>query len=206
MGKSIKLKLIVLGDQYSGKSSILNRYKNNVFMDYSVSTIGVDFVTKTIVKNDNEYILNIWDTSGQEKFNSIITSYYRNILVALVVFDLSNNESFLNVKKWLDNINCYCNSDIIVKLIGNKSDKNVEVCRDAITDLCFDYKIKYIEVSAKENINITEIFSSVIDEVHEKLSTCVLIPNKDYRISITNTIKFDYKKIRKSEPKCCIIL
>jgi len=206
MGKSIKLKLIVLGDQYSGKSSILNRYKNNVFMDYSVSTIGVDFVTKTIVKNDNEYILNIWDTSGQEKFNSIITSYYRNILVALVVFDLSNNESFLNVKKWLDNINCYCNSDIIVKLIGNKSDKNVEVCREAITDLCFDYKIKYIEVSAKENINITEIFSSVIDEVHEKLSTCVLIPNKDYGISITNTIKFDYKKIRKSEPKCCIIL
>ena len=98
MGKSIKLKLIVLGDQFSGKSSILNRYKNDEFIDYSVSTIGVDFVTKTINKDDNKYILNMWDTSGQEKFNSIITSYYRNIIVALLVFDLSNTESFLNLK------------------------------------------------------------------------------------------------------------
>ena len=206
MGKSIKLKLIVLGDQFSGKSSILNRYKNNVFMDYSVSTIGVDFVTKTLIKDDNEYILNIWDTSGQEKFNSIITSYYRNIVVALVVFDLSNNESFLNIKKWLNNIECYCNNNIIIKLIGNKCDKKVEICSDAITELCFDYKIKYIEVSAKENINITEIFSSVIDEVHEKLKTCVLVPNKDNGITISDTFNFEYKKNRKPEPKCCIIL
>lgn len=206
MGKSIKLKLIVLGDQFSGKSSILNRYKNNVFMDYSVSTIGVDFVTKTIINDGNEYSLNMWDTSGQEKFNSIITSYYRNIVVALVVFDLSNNESFLNVKKWLDNINCYCNSDIIVKLIGNKCDKKVEVFREAIIDLCFDYKIKYIEVSAKENININEIFTSVIDEVHEKLNTCVLVPNKNNGITITDTFNFEYKKNNKQEPKCCIIL
>ena len=78
MGKSIKLKFIVLGDQFSGKSSILNRYKNDNFMDYSTSTIGVDFVSKTIIKDDNKYTMNIWDTSGQEKFNSIILSYYRN--------------------------------------------------------------------------------------------------------------------------------
>ena len=65
MVKSIKLKLIVLGDQFSGKSSILNRYKNNVFMDYSISTIGVDFITKTIIKDDTEYILNIWDTTNK---------------------------------------------------------------------------------------------------------------------------------------------
>jgi small GTP-binding protein len=206
MGKSIKLKLIVLGDQFSGKSSILNRYKNNVFMDYSVSTIGVDFVTKTTSKDGNEYCLNMWDTSGQEKFNSIITSYYRNIAVALVVFDLSNNESFLNVKKWLNNIEWYCNSDIIVKLIGNKCDKNVEVCREEIIDLCFDYKIKYIEVSAKENIGITDIFSSVIDTVHEKINKCTLVPNNENGITITDTFNFEYKKSHKSEPKCCIIL
>ena len=208
MGKSIKLKLIVLGDQFSGKSSILNRYKNNLFMDYSVSTIGVDFVTKTIIKDDTEYILNMWDTSGQEKFNSIITSYYRNIVVALLVFDLSNNESFLNLKKWLNNIEWYCNRNIIVKLIGNKCDKKVEVCREAIMDLCFYYKIKYIEVSAKDNININELFSSVIDEVHEKLNTGSLVPNKDNGITITDTFNFEYKKFPKPnyDYKCCIIL
>lgn len=206
MGKSIKLKLIVLGDQFSGKSSILNRYKNNVFMDYSVSTIGVDFVTKTIIKDDNEYIFNMWDTSGQEKFNSIITSYYRNILVALVVFDLSNTKSFLNIRKWLDNINCYCNNNIIIKLIGNKCDKNIEVCREEITELCVEHKIKYIEVSAKGNINITKIFSSVIDEVQEKIKTGVLVPNKDNGITITDIFNYEYKKNHKLEPKCCIIL
>jgi small GTP-binding protein len=206
MGKSIKLKLIVLGDQFSGKSSILNRYKNDVFIDYSVSTIGVDFVTKTIIKDDNEYILHIWDTSGQEKFNSIITSYYRNIVVALLVFDLSNHESFLNLKKWIDNIECYCNSNIIIKLIGNKCDKKVEVSHETILELCFDYKIKYIEVSAKENIGITEIFSSVIDTVHEKLTKCTLVPNNENGITITDTFNFDYKQTPKPEPKCCIIL
>ena len=127
-------------------------------------------------------------------------------VVALIEFDLSNKESFLNVKKWLDNINCYCNSDIIVKLIGNKCDKKLEVCREAIIDLCFDYKIKYIEVSAKENINITEIFTSVIDEVHEKLNKCTLVPNKGNGITITDIFNFDYKKNDKLEPKCCIIL
>jgi small GTP-binding protein len=206
MGKSIKLKFIVLGDQFSGKSSILNRYKNDNFMDYSTSTIGVDFVSNTIIKDDNKYTMNIWDTSGQEKFNSIITSYYRNIIVALLVFDLSNNESFLNLKKWLNNIDCYCNNNIIVKLIGNKCDKKIEVCREAIIDLCFEYKIKYIEVSAKDNINIDEIFNKVIDEIHEKLNNCTLVPNKDNGISMIDTFNMDYTQQYKSEPKCCIIL
>ena len=139
MRKKIKLKLIILGDEFSGKSSILHAYKNKSFMPNSSSTIGVDFITETIIYNNNEYILHIWDTSGQEKFNSIITTYYRNIIVALLVFDLSNNESFLNLTKWLDNIKCYCNSNVIVKLIGNKCDKKIEVCHEAINDLCVDY-------------------------------------------------------------------
>jgi len=206
MGKNIKLKFIVLGDQFSGKSSILNRYKNGEFIDYSVSTIGVDFVSKTIIKDNNNYTMNIWDTSGQEKFNSIITSYYRNIIVALLVFDLSNNESFLNLKKWLNNIDCYCNNNIIVKLIGNKCDKKIEVCREAIGDLCFEYKIKYIEVSAKDNINIDYIFNAVIDEVHDNLNNCILVPNKNNGITITDTFNMDYIQQSKHEPKCCIIL
>ena len=206
MGQKIKLKLIVLGDEFSGKSSILHRYKNKDFILNNSSTIGVDFVTSTINHNNNEYTLHIWDTSGQEKFNSIITSYYRNIIVALLVFDLSNNESFLNLSKWLDNIKCYCNSNVIVKLIGNKCDKKIEVSRDAINDLCFDYNIKYIEVSAKDNINIDYIFNAVIDEVHDNLNNCILVPNKDNGISMIDTFNMDHTPISKSEPKCCIIL
>ena len=81
MGKYTKVKLILLGDTYTGKSSILSMYKNNYFNENISATIGVDFVKSTIKQNDNEYSLYIWDTSGQEKFNSIILSYYRNISV-----------------------------------------------------------------------------------------------------------------------------
>ena len=204
MGKNIKLKFIVLGDQFSGKSSILNRYKNGDFIDNITSTIGVDFISKTITKDDNNYTMNIWDTSGQEKFNSIITSYYRNIIVALLVFDVSNNESFLNLTKWLNNIKCYCNSNVIVKLIGNKCDKKKEVSGESINDLCIEYNIKYIEVSAKDNINVDYIFKTVIDEVHDNLNNCILVPNNG--ISITDTFNMDYTQPYKNEPKCCIIL
>ena len=208
MGKSFKLKIITLGDQYSGKTSILNRYKTNTFLTYSTSTIGVDFFTSNINKNDTNYTLNIWDTSGQEKFNSIITSYYRNIVVAILVFDVSNIKSFNNLKKWLNNIDCYCNDDVIIKLVGNKCDKKIEVDERDINLLCRDYNIDYLEVSAKDNINIELLFNNIIDDVDNKLINCVLVPNNNNGISIIDKFKIeDIKKIKKvKEPKCCIIL
>ena len=207
MGKSIKLKLITLGDQYCGKSSILNRYKTNEFLTNITSTIGVDFFTSIIHKNDTKYILNIWDTSGQEKFNSIITSYYRNIVVAILVFDVSNIKSFNNIKKWLNNIKCYCNDDVIIKLVGNKCDKTIEVDIQDINLLCLDYNIDYLEVSAKDNINIDLLFNNIIDDVDDKLVNCVLVPNNNNGISIIDKFKIEDIKIKKvKEPKCCTIL
>lgn len=210
MGQKIKLKLIVLGDEFSGKSSILHRYKNNEFILNKSSTIGVDFVTSTIIHNNNEYTLHIWDTSGQEKFNSIITSYYRNIAVAIIVFDLSNVQSFNNIKKWFNNIDYYCNKDVLIKLVGNKCDETKNVKQRDINLLCRDYNIDYFEVSAKNNINIDALFKNIVLDIDTKLLHCDLVPSNKNGIMIVDNFKLqsnDIKNIKTSkQSKCCIIL
>ena len=125
--KNIKVKLIMLGDTYTGKSAILERYNYHTFNTISQSTIGVDFCKSTISKENCNYSLYIWDTSGQEKFNSIVISYYRTVGAIILVFDISNKSSFLNLNKWIQNIYHYANDNVIIKLIGNKSDKKREV-------------------------------------------------------------------------------
>ena len=98
MTRTVKLKLVVLGDQGCGKSSILNQYVNNNFVSNYQATIGVDFFKKTIKYEDTKYEMCIWDTSGQEKFSAIVSSYYRNITAAIFVFDLSNYKSFKSIE------------------------------------------------------------------------------------------------------------
>ena len=122
MVKNVKIKMILLGDSYSGKTSVLNRYVNNTFSNIPKSTIGVDFFKVEINKNESNYNIYIWDTSGQEKFDSIIRTYYRNITVVLLLFDMSNLKSFNNILNWIDNIEHYCHDNIIIKLVGNKCD------------------------------------------------------------------------------------
>ena len=205
--KTIKIKLIVLGEHNVGKSSILNRYKTKKFIKDNNSTIGVDFFNYTIIKNNIEYILHIWDTSGQEKFNSIITTYYRNIAMVLLVFDISDKSSFKKLDKWFNNIDIYSNTNTIIKLIGNKCDKPKQITKDEINDLCESYKIDYIEVSAKNNINIDDIFINIINEIETKLIENIIIPNKHNGIiESSNTIKLDNIKKHERNKKCCNIL
>jgi small GTP-binding protein len=204
MVKNIKLKVIVLGDPYCGKSSILLRYQKNNFSENLSSTIGVDFFKLSLTKNDTDYTMHVWDTSGQEKFDSIIISYYRNIAVAILVFDLSNYSTFTNIKKWLENIKYYCKNKVLIKLVGNKCDKINVVSKQDINDLCFDYNINYIKVSAKDNINIDIIFNTIIDEIDSKLINCDIVPNNDNGISQIDSFKI--KTIVKEHKKCCTIL
>ena len=207
MTRTVKLKLVVLGDQGCGKSSILNQYVNNNFVSNYQATIGVDFFKKTIKYEDTKYEMCIWDTSGQEKFSAIVSSYYRNITAVLLVFDLGNYSSFKNIKKWLDELEQYSNNDIVIRLIGNKNDidfSRYQILDEEIKQFCDDYDLIYYNVSAKKNINVQKIFTSIILEIKDKLANGIIKPSKKNGLEVIDTFDIEPKPI--INQGCCIIL
>tara|TARA_B110001469_G_C9639807_1_gene321549 strand:- start:1870 stop:2487 length:618 start_codon:yes stop_codon:yes gene_type:complete len=205
MVKDVKLKMILLGDAYSGKTSIMNRYFNNVFETDIKSTIGVDFFKTKLTKNDINYSIFIWDTSGHEKFNSIIKSYYRNMTVAIVVFDLSNKESIFNIQTWLNSINMYCHKDIIIYLVGNKCDKEITIDYEFIDELCKNNDINFIEVSAKKNVNINRLIDTIMNNIDIQIHNGILKPNNVNGLNMIESFNFNKGYYEKNK-NCCTIL
>ena len=158
-----KYKLVFLGDVYVGKTSIINRFMYETFDVNYQATIGIDFLSKTMYLDDRTVRLQLWDTAGQERFRSLIPSYIRDSSVAIVVFDLTNRQTFDNVSKWADDVRAERGSDAIIVMVGNKSDKVEE---RAVTSEEGQAKAKeldsmYIESSAKTGDNIKQLFRNV---------------------------------------------
>ena len=123
-------KILMIGDGASGKSSILYRYCDNTFYSNYISTIGVDFKIKNLEINNNNIKLQIWDTAGQERFKAITTAYYRGVDGILLIYDVSNRQSFDNIKNWIKSIDLNASPDVFIILVGNKSDstkRNVKI-------------------------------------------------------------------------------
>ena len=166
-------KLILVGDSGVGKSSMISKFTEHTFDENHLLTIGVEFKVKTI-KIDSKIIkLNIWDTGGLERFKSITSAYYKGIHAILFVFDITNYQSFDNIKMWMNEIKRYTSEDqsFITILIGNKIDldeSKYEVSIYKIQEFCENYNINYIETSAKKGINIEYIFEHISRELKEK--------------------------------------
>ena len=206
--KDIKIKTIIIGDSYSGKTTILNKYINKNYNDIFIATIGVDYYKTQIIKNDDNYKFVIWDTSGQEKFNSIISSYYRDIGVAIIVFDLTNYESFKNIKNWVDVISQYQvdgKEEIIKIIVGNKSDLVMErkVTQTEALLWCKNNNLEYLETSAKKSINLENIFLNIVDIVEQKIKTNSV--NKNIKI-LTKFDIYEGIDLKKKQRNCCQIL
>eukprot|EP01035_Chromulina_nebulosa_P027504 gene27504-36187_t len=117
-----KYKLVFLGDQGVGKTSIITRFMYDSFDKNYQATIGIDFLSKTMYLEDRTVRLQLWDTAGQERFRSLIPSYIRDSSVAVVVFDITNRASFLNTSKWIEDVRNERGNDVIIILVGNKTD------------------------------------------------------------------------------------
>lgn len=161
-------KLLIIGDSGVGKSSLLLRFADNTFSASYITTIGVDFKIRTINIKGQKVKLQIWDTAGQERFRTITSTYYRGTQGVIVVFDVTNPESFLNVKRWLHEIDSNC-ENVQKVLVGNKIDEPVRrvVSEVEARNFATSIGIRYFETSAKENLNVEQMFHSLTENVLE---------------------------------------
>lgn len=155
-----KYKLVFIGDQSVGKTSIISRFQYNTFDDHYQTTIGIDFVSKTVPVDDGTVRLQLWDTAGQERFRSLIPSYIRDSHVAVVVFDITNRESFEATTKWIADVRAQRGTDVIIVLVGNKMDlaASRKVSTAELEARANEHDIMFIETSAKDGFNIKLLF------------------------------------------------
>lgn len=117
-----KFKLVFLGEQSVGKTSLITRFMYDTFDGNYQATIGIDFLSKTMYLDDRTVRLQLWDTAGQERFRSLIPSYIRDSSVAIVVYDVTNRESFKSTSKWVEDVRAERGNEVIIALVGNKTD------------------------------------------------------------------------------------
>ena len=157
-------KVLLLGDSDVGKSSLILRYTEETFNSKLVNSIGVDFKMKKKEVDGKIIKVQIWDTAGHERFRSITYSYYRGANAIIIVFDLSDKKSFINITEWLKQIGKHAKENVFMFLVGNKSDLLDErkVTYEEAKQYADEHELPYIETSAKEGININELFDSSI--------------------------------------------
>ncbi|CAD7685356.1 unnamed protein product [Nyctereutes procyonoides] len=178
-------KILIIGNSSVGKTSFLFRYADDSFTPAFVSTVGIDFKVKTIYRNDKRIKLQIWDTAGQERYRTITTAYYRGAMGFILMYDITNEESFNAVQDWSTQIKTYSWDNAQVLLVGNKCDMEDErvVSSERGRQLADHLGFEFFEASAKDNINVKQTFERLVDVICEKISpgdimTTLHTPNK----------------------------
>jgi len=197
--KTRNYKLVLLGDSAVGKSSITHRFVTNQFYEFNEPTIGAAFLTKTLEMKTRKIRFEIWDTAGQERYKSLAPMYYRGAAVAVVVYDLTQMDSFRGAELWVNELFRKVSGDIIVALVGNKLDlKNKkEISNPVLSDLLEKFNEKnlfHMEVSAKTGENVEELFRTVAEK-------CPF--EGGYSDKNSPILKKDIKIARLSRKGCC---
>ncbi|XP_071163021.1 ras-related protein Rab-6A isoform X2 [Mytilus edulis] len=159
----LKFKLAFLGEAAVGKTSLITRFMYDSFDNTYQATIGIDFLSKTMYLEDRTIRLQLWDTAGQERFRSLIPSYIRDSSVAVVVYDITNANSFQQTSKWIDDVRTERGSDVIIMLVGNKTDLSDkrQVTSEEGERKAKELNVMFIETSAKAGYNVKQLFRRV---------------------------------------------
>uniref|UniRef100_A0A7S0LEA0 Uncharacterized protein n=1 Tax=Coccolithus braarudii TaxID=221442 RepID=A0A7S0LEA0_9EUKA len=172
------IKLLLIGDSGVGKSSILARFADDSFSQGFIATIGIDFKIRTITLDDKKIKLQIWDTAGQERFRTISSTYYRGAHGIIVVYDITNQESFTNVKRWLTEIDKYARENVNKLLVGNKvdlvlDDGDTRLRKVKLADgkaFAEQLGVKFLETSAKKGDFVDTAFLLMANEIKNKMT------------------------------------
>jgi len=163
-------KVLIIGNSGVGKSCLLLRFAENLFSENYISTIGVDFKIRKIQLEGKTIKLQIWDTAGQERFKTITKSYYRGSNGIVVVYDITDRESFEHVQHWMSEIDMHASSDVCRLLVGNKADLTEErtVKTEEGETLARQFGIPFLETSAKESLNVEVMFNTMAAAMKKK--------------------------------------
>lgn len=159
----VSFKCCLLGDSNAGKSCLAIRFSRGTYYDYTEATIGAAFLTQTVQLEDCIIRFELWDTAGQERYRSLAPMYYRGAAAAVVVFDVTNRESFEGAKSWVKELQRRGDPSVVIALAGNKADiKEGRVVEAAeASDYARDQGIIYMDTSAKTGQNVTDIFVAI---------------------------------------------
>ncbi|KAJ2155425.1 Ras- protein Rab-18 [Coemansia sp. RSA 1935] len=165
-------KILLIGDSNVGKSSILLRFTDDQFLppEETSATIGVDFKAKICTVDDKQYKLTIWDTAGQERFRTLTSSYYRGAQGVILVYDVCNRESFEHLDSWMEELNTYCTtSDVVKMVVGNKIDKESErqVTRKEGAEYARKHQTLFLECSAKTKIGVQQAVEELVSKISD---------------------------------------
>ena len=203
------LKYIIIGDSSVGKSNLLLRYAHDKFNEDYQATIGVEFGAKNVEINNKTFRIQIWDTAGQENFRSITRAYYKNSVCAIIVYDITNKESFNNIQNWIEDCKNQCPKTIFFVLVGNKNDleKERKVSFDEGKKFADSNDILFFESSAKTGNNVEDIFYKSAECISERINKNVYdLESDSCGIKLgeeTNNIGFGINGNNNNRYYCC---
>ena len=200
----IEFKIILIGNASVGKTSIFNKFTTGDFSKIYKSTIAAEFKSKLLKVNKNLWAkLVIWDTCGTENYRSLTRQYYRGADGAIIIFDLTDQSSFNDLKKWIKDIKNYGEKDIQIIIVGNKLDlfNQRKVTQSQANNFCNENKYKYIEASAKDGTNLLKIFEELTFDLTNK--NLQKIKNEENKKSQIKNLEIMVKEETQKEKKGC---
>ena len=171
--KEILYKILLLGDSSVGKSCLLKRYTDNTFLDIHISTIGLDYKLKEVKLKDGKTVkVQIWDTAGQDRFRAITKNYYKGAQGIALIYDITNQITFENVRKWIDQIKEEVSEKVPIILVGNKIDivERRVIKKEDGESMAKEYGLLFSECSAKTGENIDSTFNQLVEKTVENYS------------------------------------
>jgi len=174
-------KVVLIGDSGVGKSNLLSRFTRNEFNLESKSTIGVEFATRSINVDGKTVKAQIWDTAGQERYRAITSAYYRGAVGALLVYDIAKHATYVNVTRWLKELRDHADSNIVIMLVGNKSDlKHLRaVPTEEAKGFSTENGLSFIETSALDASNVESAFQTILTDIYRIVSSKSLAQDAD---------------------------
>lgn len=196
--KVCQFKLVLLGESAVGKSSLVLRFVKGQFHEYQESTIGAAFLTQTVMLDDITVKFEIWDTAGQERYHSLAPMYYRGAQAAIVVYDITNQETFARAKTWVKELQRQASPNIVIALAGNKSDLAAKrmVDHDEAYAYADENGLLFMETSARTAMNVTDIFLAIAKKLPKGEQAAAQGAGQGRRITETD-------QSPRSAPNCC---